>query len=47
MNAPTKYKSINISNVIERPVVVLNNSEKEKVLNVLNNLFLYIKQKHS
>ena len=47
MNIPTKYKSITISNVIERPAVVLNNSEKTKVLNVLNNVFQYIKEKHS
>jgi hypothetical protein len=47
MNKPTKYKSINILNVIQRPVVPLNNVEKSKVLNVLNNLFQFIKEKHS
>lgn len=47
MNQPTKYKSISVIDLWSRPVVLLNNTEKQKVFEILSKMIVYIKNKHS
>lgn len=46
MIKPSKYKSISVRDLKNRTVVQLTNTEKTKVLSVLNKLTYLIKQKH-
>ena len=47
MIKPTKYKSVTTSVLKNRPVTLLNQTQKTKVLNTLEKLTELIKLKHS
>jgi len=47
MNKPTKYKSIQVSEINNKPVTLLTSAEKLKTSAILTKLIQYIKQKHS
>lgn len=47
MIKPTKYKSVTTSALKNRPLTLLNETQKTKVLNTLEKLTELIKLKHS
>lgn len=47
MNKPTKYKSVDASQVSSRPATALSQTQKSKVDYTINKLMELIKLKHS
>jgi hypothetical protein len=47
MIKPTKYKSISVVELKNRPVLTLTNTEKTRVFSILNKFTNLIKVKHS
>jgi hypothetical protein len=47
MIKPIKYKSINVVDLKNRLVIPLSNTQKTKVVNILNKMTNLIKIKHS